>query len=168
MAEHVPVRERVIAEPRTGRLVATWLDFFQRIGQSYGTWVPVPFVAASFTGAGAMTWTVAAADQVTFAYCLMGKRLEVAFVIARSTVGGTPGPALQIAIPGTDRQGQALVAATDMRASVWIDHHGTQAIGVAAVAAGGRMITVQRVDAAPFAAATHATSVAGQIAVEVQ
>ena len=58
--------------------------------------------AGDFTGNGAMTWTVEAADLTLFKYGLWGtiKLLYVGLSVNASTVGGAANNALQVLIPG--------------------------------------------------------------------
>lgn len=65
-----------------------------------GEWIPAPLAAGSFTGSGAMTWTVAPENIETYAYTVIGKTMTVSWFIAGSAVGGRTDEALQIAIPG--------------------------------------------------------------------
>jgi hypothetical protein len=67
------------------------------IGQA---WTTPPFNAGDFTASGAMTWTVAAGNVITYAYNIIGKTMTVAFGIDGAAIGGTPSNILFIAIPG--------------------------------------------------------------------
>lgn len=157
MSVHVPERERAIGvvEKVTEGLIAVihdrWLDFFQRLGASYGTWYAVPYAAANFS------WTVQEADQVTFAYTKMGQRVEIA-VTLRTTASGA-------AANGTITLPAGLVAARDMAAVVEVNDNGTTMAGRAKVTAGGTVITVTRIDGAAF---TDLRAVEGVIVLEVQ
>jgi hypothetical protein len=162
---HVPERVKQ-AVSKAGEFAEPWLQFFRRIGRTYGTWTDVPYAAATYSASGSMTWTVQEADQTTLAYTLMGKRAEVAFVISAAAVGGVVGTTLRIAIPGKDENGTALVAARDMTAPVWVNDNGTHAIGVARVTAGSSLIQIQKVNGANWTAG--ANGVEGQIALEVR
>lgn len=164
---HVPLREKQAVDPKTGFWTAPWLGLLQILGLTYGAWNDVDFVAGHFAGGGAQTWTVASADQVTFAYGLMGKRLEVVFTIRTSSVGGVADPSLRIAIPARDANATAYTAARATSVPVWITDNGTRAIGVATVAAGGSVITIQKVDGSNWAGSVNTTGVEGVIAFEV-
>lgn len=150
MSEHVPIRERRIAQA-DGSIVDRWLDFFQRIGASYGTWYPVSYDAALFS------WTVQAADVVTFAYTRMGQRVDVALTL-RTTASGA-------VASGTVTLPAGMVAARDMTAVVEVNDNGTTMAGRAKVAAGGTVITITRIDGASF---TDLRAVEGVFAIEVQ
>ena len=71
-------------------------------GRSFplGEMIPVPYLAANFTGSGTMTWTVDGADVNNLAYAVIGKLMFLAFNISATSVGGALSSALQIAIPG--------------------------------------------------------------------
>lgn len=167
MALHLPFTAPVV-EQDTNLLTKVWAKALRVLRSSYGTWTPVPHLAGNFTASGAMTWTVAAGDQATFAYVLMGKLLIVAFTIVTATVAGVVSTTLQITLPGMDASGHALVAARDMSVPVWITDNGTKAIGVARVTAGGTTIRIERVDGSNWTAAANTTGVEGQIAIEVR
>lgn len=158
---HLPFTAPVI-DAETRELTSLWERALRVLRNGYGTWTPVPFLAANFTASGTMTWTLAAGDQTTLAYVLMGKLLIVAFTIVTASVGGVVGPTLKIAIPG------GLVAARAMTKTVWVNDNGTKAIGVARVTAGGRTIDIEKVDGSNWTAAANTTGVEGQIAFEVE
>jgi hypothetical protein len=119
-----------------------------------------------FLGNGAMTWTLDAADLVTFAYCLMGKRLELSFVIRGAAVGGVADTTLKIEIPGLDARGERVGGRARHDGAVWYDDAGTKGIGVARVTAGGGFVEIQKPTGANWTAG--ANSVEGQIALEVR
>lgn len=153
---HVPIREKAIGTlAKAGAVVAAindrWLDFFQRLGASYGTWYAVPYAAANFS------WTVESGDQVTFAYTQMGQRVEVALTL-RTTASGA-------VANGTVTIPAGMVAARDVSVLVEVNDNGTTMAGRAKVAAGGTVITITRVDGAAF---TDLRAVEGQIAFEVR
>lgn len=64
-----------------------------------GSPIVVAHAGGNYTGSGSMTWTVEAADQVTYTYRQAGKFLYVTVNINASSVGGTPSTTLQIALP---------------------------------------------------------------------
>lgn len=145
-------RKTALVDPATGFLSDLWERlFFRVLGGSYGTWFAVPYLAGHFS------WTVQAGDQVTFAYCLMGKRLEVALVL-RTTASGAVASGT-VTIPG------GYVAARDMTTPVVIDDNGTTSVGKARVSAGGTVITITRADGA---ALTDLRAVEGVCAMEVR
>lgn len=81
--------------------IYTKLGIFERNRTvAMGEWTSVAFNAANFTSVGGGTaWTVIAANQVTYAYTVIGKTLIVVFSITGTNVTGTP-TELGIAIPG--------------------------------------------------------------------
>lgn len=61
-------------------------------------WSTVAFDAANFT-ASAGTWTVESADQVDFAYLLIGKTMRMAFQINSTSTSAGMGTVLYIKVP---------------------------------------------------------------------
>jgi hypothetical protein len=128
-----------------------------------GVWVPVAFSAASFTGNGAMTWTLTSGDQLTYGYTLIDKTMTVAFVLATTTVGGTPNTLLQLAIPG------GYVAAKDTWNGLGlVIDAGVGVAGGCGVAPGGTVIQMRRYDGANWTAGVDTTYVYGEISFEIQ
>lgn len=147
---NVPRREALI--DHGGRINRTWdANFFRPLGEGYGTWIAVAYLAANFS------WTVQEADQITFAYTLMGQRMEVALTL-RTTASGAVASGT-VAIPA------GKVAARDMSRPVQVNDNGTLMAGVAKVAADGTVITIYRMDEAAF---TDLRAVEGAIDFEVQ
>jgi hypothetical protein len=143
-----------------GFLTMPWLQFLFALWRR-GLWTPVKFDASDFTASGSMTWTVEEADQVTFAYTLIGKTLLVAFSLASTAIGGVASGTLQIAIPAD------FTAARTTYAVVYLNNNATWQTAIANVsAAAGTVINITKVDGSNFA--TGATSVYGQIAFEVK
>src|SRR5690606_17792274 len=69
-----------------------------RIVEKADQWVDMPFDAGNFT-TDTGTWTVAEADQNTYAYQIDGNKMTVSFDIRTSTVASSP-TQLRIAVPG--------------------------------------------------------------------
>lgn len=169
---HVPVRERAIGlvDFYEGRVRADqvvqlndrWLEFFQRLGGSYGTWYAVTFAAGTFTANGSMTWTVESGDQITLAYTQMGQRVELAFTIRTSSVGGTLNTTLRITLPA------GLVAARAVTVPCRVNDNGTLGPGWASVTAGGTVLSIVKEDESNWAAATNTTGVEGILTFEIQ
>lgn len=126
-----------------------------------GEWINVTFSAGNFTGNGSMTWTLASGDQTTLKYTLIGKTMIVSFVLATTTVGGTPNTSLRIAIPG------GFTAAVAMSAPCEVSDNGTSTRSMADVAAGGSNIVITKAAGGNWSASTDNTAVRGQIAFEV-
>lgn len=164
--EHVP-RDATVVDIRTGRWAGKWGALMVRIASYFGSWFRVPYDDETFSGSGAMTVTVEQADQVTLQYGLMGKRLEVFFVLRGISIGGTPDTSIQIAIPGRNDRAQPFTAGVDVTVPCRISDNGTAAIGLARVSAGGQVIKIQKVNGANWSASAGATDVEGVIPMEV-
>ena len=63
-----------------------------------GVWIPVSFLATNF-GAQTGTWTVTAAQQVAFAYMLVGTTMFLSWHLSITTTSGTP-TYLSLVLPG--------------------------------------------------------------------
>lgn len=116
-----------------------------------GEWIDVPYNSSHYTASGGMTWTVDAADLITFSYMLWGKTMFVAGIWDSTTVAAPLSTTLQVLIPG------GYVAAKRMQNGVIAFDNG---VGVAAynrVQAGGTVIEIGRADAANWAAAVNNT-----------
>ena len=125
-----------------------------------GTFTDVPYVAGNFTGSGAMTWVVDIGDVGTHQVCYNQKLMIVNFVLATTSVGGTPSTDLRIAIPGSNLAAKTLIGGT-VRVS---DNGSAGEHGVVVVAAGGSHIIIRRSPAiAPpnWTASTNNTTVQG-------
>lgn len=147
---------------RGGAVAREWFRFFESLFARGVEWIAVRFDATDFTANGAMTWTVAEADQVTLAYTLLGRTLLVAFNLVDTTVGGTPNTQLRIALPGglqADGARAGLCAIVD---------NGTAGVGKWAIADGGTALVVTRADGANWAASANATRVEGHAMLTVQ
>lgn len=64
-----------------------------------GAWIDNPYSAANFSATAGMTWTVEAADQLTYRYVLVGKICTLNLRIGSSSIGGTLGPELWVTLP---------------------------------------------------------------------
>jgi hypothetical protein len=128
-----------------------------------GEWTPVAFNAANFTASGAMTWTLTAGDQTTFAYTLEGKTMTVALVLGTTTVGGVVSAQLRVAIPG------GFTAAKTMDSAFKYLDNGTEGTGLCRVNAAGTTLVLFKTLAAPnWTLATDATAISMQMSFEVQ
>lgn len=126
------------------------------------TWTDVAYDAANFTGNGAMTWTVGAADVQTLAYRIDGTTMTVAFTITNTTVGGTPSTKLQIKVPGNRS------IASKMTAPVYILDNSSAKFGfVQAASTEPTKMEILLPDLTNWAAATNTTLVEGLITFEV-
>lgn len=127
-----------------------------------GYWIAVAFAAGNFTANGAMTWTVDAADQVTFKYALIGKTMFVNIYLDTTTVAGVVNTTLSIAIPG------GFVSAVKVQNIMPLFDNGTATSAFVRVDAGGTVINVFRFDTANFAASANNTFVRVMMAFEIQ
>lgn len=84
------------------------------VNYEIGSWISVAYSSSNFTSAGAMTWTVDSADQVTYQYMLIGRRLFLDIYLNDTSIGGVPASQIFVAIPGgfTSAGGIAQVACT--------------------------------------------------------
>jgi len=137
----------------TGSGTAEVLDFID--------WTTPSYSAGDFTASGSMTWTVDAGDVTTYAYTIVGKTMTVQFVLATTTVGGTPSNTLKIAIPASK------TATKEMSSVVRLLDNGTAEIGFCRVNAASTVIDVFRVGVANFTASTDNTQVRGAITFQI-
>ncbi len=126
-----------------------------------GLWTDIAFSAANFVGTGGLTWTVAAGNVTTLAYSLVNKTMTIAWVIANTTLTGTPSNAINIVLPGV------VTARTLLSAALVVKNAGAFANGYVVCVAGQNYLQLSPVAAVSFALDT-AFAVYGQITVEVQ
>lgn len=65
-----------------------------------GEWITEAFDATAFYGTPPMTWGVTAPMRQTYSYAIVGKTMFLAYGIEGSAIGGTPGAAIKMRIPG--------------------------------------------------------------------
>lgn len=83
-----------------GRIVYLYSGtVWQLVDHEQGAWITPAFVAGDFTGAGSMTWTVAAGDVETDRYRISGITAMYQYSYRDTTVGGTPSADLRRALP---------------------------------------------------------------------
>lgn len=124
-------------------------------------WTTPSFNAGNFTASGAMTWTVASGDVVTYAYQVIGKRMTVMFHLGTTTVGGSVNTELFIAIPGGKTATKAVTN------PIWLSDNGTKQIAKCSVDASGTTINISKADETNFTLATDTTAVRGEITFEI-
>jgi len=127
-----------------------------------GYWTSPAHTAKTFTGEGSMTWTVDAADVGTFEYTLAGKTMTVVLLLKSTSVSGTRGSFLQVAIP------DGYIAASQTESFLRIDEGGKSVNGYMGTRAGDPVIRLMRIDRSNWAAATNNTSVSGEITFEIR
>jgi hypothetical protein len=132
-----------------------------------GAWIYPAFSAGNFTGNGAMTWTVASGDVNNLGYYLRGRLLTVNFLLATTSVGGTPSTNLLI---GNGAWGGFTINKVALALIRVVDSGGAAAAGLVQTAAGGTTIPLYKDLTATgnWSAATDTTSTNGQITFEVQ
>lgn len=123
-------------------------------------WVQFPFDAAAFTASGSMTWTVEAADVVTFALTRIGRTVIVSFEVTGTTLGGTASTEVRLALPS------AVVPLRGMSNNVRLFDGGTGISGYAHVNPNGTYIRVTKLDASNLTLGTNVFGLQGQIAFE--
>lgn len=126
-----------------------------------GEWSNVAFAAGNFTGNGSMTWTVAAGDQITYAYTLIGKTMIIAAHLDTTTVGGVVNTELRVAIPGGFTAAQIMSGAFDL------SNNGTSEKGAWQVSASGTYVQLVRPAAANWTLSTDNTYIRLSAAFEV-
>ncbi len=126
-----------------------------------GGWYTPTFSAGDFTANGSMTWTVASGDVTTYAYNIRGNVMTLSFTIATTTVGGSLNTQLRIAVPASKTITKRMVS------MVRLNDSGTVVAAWVDAGAGDTFVSIQRLDAAAFTAATNTTYVYGQITFEI-
>lgn len=121
----------------------------------------VAFNAANFTASGAMTWTVAAGDVATYAYQFDGRVMRLQFGLNTTTVGGTVGTELRIAVPG------GLTIQRRCVNPVRILDNLVASVGFASATPGNTYVAIQRTDGANWTLSTDQTYVFGEISFDV-
>ena len=148
--EPTPIRERV-NDAKTGLMVRRWyrwLDWLvswvtaidAALAPYLATWSTPTFAAGDFTANGAMTWTVALGNMLSYRTILRdgGTTLRLVVAIQNSTIGGVANTDLRIAIPGGYTSAKA-----QQQPCVTVNG-GVRRIGVAITTAAGTFVTIQR------------------------
>lgn len=130
-------------------------------GEDQGAFISLAFNAGDFTAGGSMTWTVGSGDVLNYGYSMNHKMMALALSLANTSVGGTLGNELRIAVPA----GKTIAKRFD--GTVRIVDNGVDQIGAARAVAGNTYISIFKVPLANFSASTDATAVLGQIQFEV-
>jgi hypothetical protein len=130
-----------------------------------GAWITPVFAAGTFTGFGAMTWTVDAGDVVTCSYRLTGRTIQFTFDLTTTSVGGTPNVVLQI---GNVAFGGFTCTRQSFQPYIKNDNAGGDAIARLQVSGGGTMLSLFNGMGAPnWTASTNANGVYGHVVFEV-
>lgn len=70
------------------------------VAHEQGAWITPTYAGGTFTGSGALTWTVDAGDVSTDAYWLKGRALMVSFALDATSTGGVASTQLTISNVG--------------------------------------------------------------------
>jgi hypothetical protein len=127
-----------------------------------GEVVDVAFDAANFGGLGGMTWTLAAGDQISFSYALVGKLMFVMWDLRTTSVGGVLASDLTIKIPG------GFTAASQTRSLIEFEDNGALVTAIATTTIGAQYIYLEKLPYAAFTASANLTETKGQIFFGVQ
>jgi hypothetical protein len=129
-----------------------------------GEWAAVAFSAGNYTASGGGSWTVAAGDQVSLRYTLVGKTATIDFTLNTTTVAGTPST-LILTIPGLTAAATALKPCARV-----LDNGGTAVVGLCETTASsaGIKFYTSMTAAGAWANSTDNTYVQGSITFEVQ
>lgn len=127
-----------------------------------GVWVDATVAdATAFTGSGAMTWTVDLSDQAN-RFTLIGTTMILNVRLDSTTVGGVVSFQLNMRIPG------GFTASKSCSATCLIYDASTSAVvGQMRTLAGTTLINFFRFDGGNYTAGANTTSIAGQLAIEV-
>lgn len=157
-----PLQSNEAMVSKGGFITPQWFRPLQAaMAALFNTWESVRYEASKFTGSGSMTWTVDEADVTTLVYRYHGSTMTVFFVLAGTTVGGTPSTALRIAIP------RGLSAKRTIHGVYRADDNGTVAAALCKVTDGDRFIEFFRNIAGTGNWAAGTSGVSGQMTFEV-
>lgn len=138
---------------------------YKERGRSFnlGDFTTPTFAAGDFTANASMTWTLQAGDVSTYEYTVIGHTMIVIFDLVTTTVAGTPSTQLIIKLPG------GFTAAKNSWApTIYTDNGVGPTIGFCTISAATTSILCFTATSGNWAAATNATNVRGQIALEIQ
>ena len=128
-----------------------------------GSWVDVPTDGSAFTGSSAMTWTVEAGDQVNVRYMLVNKTMFINVRVDSSTVGGTLSNILRMRLPNNF----TVARSCSGPCLIYDNSSSTAVLGQMRALKDGMLVEFIRFDTANYSASTNATSIVGQLAIEV-
>lgn len=149
---------RLLWDQVNARLIYADVSFRERNrALPLGEWADVPFNAANFTGGGGMGVTVDPADQIAFAYTLVGLTMTVTVYLAPISVSGG-NPRINVAIPNGH------VAARHVYTALGRAYdNGALVPGVVIAEPGSAVLAFERLDNAPWAASVDSTYLLGSI-----
>lgn len=151
-----------VAPGSTGTISASAGLFDQGRSTAIGEWQSVAYSAGNFTAGGSMTWTVDSGDQVAYSYMLIGHTLFLAATLNTTTVGGTLGNELRVAVPG----GFTCANSATLGAIRAFDS-GTDTVGFAAAQSGAAYVRLFRGGFSNWAASTNNTSIQINVVLQV-
>ncbi len=128
-----------------------------------GEWIDVPYGSVAFTASGTMVWGVAAADQLTYRYMLVGKTLWLSFAFTTTSVTAPLNTVLQLALPPGFTAANTLVGTP-----YWYSDNGTEGIGLAQVLANTSIVRLFILGSGNWTASVNNTAMEGQIMVAIQ
>jgi hypothetical protein len=132
------------------------------VNYDMGGWLTPAFAAGNFTGANSQTWTVEGADVTTNQYTLVGRTISWNLRILTTTVGGTPDPNLQVAMPN------GYTGAHDVYMPAYAGQ-AASSTGLFGIFTGFNKLSILRTfDAANWASGTNNTQVNGTLTAAVQ
>jgi hypothetical protein len=125
-----------------------WRDIYEKQRTTaLGHWMDVPYNAANFTVVPSGTWTVPSGSISTYAYCLIGKTMVLAFYAVNTTVSGSP-TQLRVSIPA------GMTATREFRTAAIFNDAGTDTTGILGISAGATSVYVGKLQTAAFIAGT--------------
>ena len=150
----------IIAGEETAEAIAP--DQLKLAGLNLGAWTTPAFDAANFIGNSPMTWTVEAADVITYAYKIENKTsMKISFKLSATTVGGTLSNILLAKIPAEN------VAAKAMSNKIFLSDNGTPVPAYITSAAGSTWLNIYKDSTGNMSASTNATYCYGELTFEI-
>ncbi len=128
-----------------------------------GDWADIPYGSVAFTASGTMTWTVPAASQLRFRSMLIGHTLFLGFTFSATSVSAPLSTALILPLP-TGMVGHGTLQETPY---IYSDN-GTLGTGIAQILAGANHVNLLTATAGNWSASVGASSVVGNLAIEIQ
>lgn len=156
------ITNRIITESTNGQIIGASGRMEGIYDGTTGRWrisvilpgnpIQVAFNSGNFTASGAMTWTVESADQLTFQYIQYGTIIILDVLLVNTSVGGTLGNQLKIAVPDG-------FAANDDRdlLTLYKDADSVRTLGFGTIGVGETIIGLFKLDLTNWSSATNNT-----------
>jgi hypothetical protein len=126
-----------VAPGASGTISSSGAHFERSRTVAMGEWTAVAYAAGNFTAPAGMTWTVDAADQITYSYSLVGKTMFLVVYLDSTTIVCGPCAAIvNIAIPG------GFTSASKTQSSALMFDNGVARAAYNRVVAGGSVVEV--------------------------